>query len=139
MRLVTGTVDKKDGWGHFRKRLKDFPEEFLKTTGEMLVGGTLNLKLDTEVKIREHFRMPDPWPAEPQVLLFEVCRLLGAWAYRVRPWKLDGSEGGGHGDNTLEIMCSKWVIKNGSHLQQGDSVDVEFFGEEPTSYDYLRR
>jgi hypothetical protein len=101
----------------------------IKATGEVPVGGTLNLKLDRNVEIREHFRMPDPWKGERQVLLFEVCRVLGTWAYRVRPLKLDGSGEGGHGDDTLEIMCTKWIMRNGSPLQHGDYVDVEFFGE----------
>lgn len=139
MRIVTGTADKQSGFGHFARRLKEHPDEFLEATGEVLVGGTLNLKLDREVKIREQFRMPDPWTAEQQLLLFEVCRVLGTWAYRVRPWNLDWSGKGGHGDDTLEIMCAKWILKNGSHLRHGDSVEVEFFGEEPTSYAYLCR
>ena len=130
MRIVSGTVDKKEGYGHFAQRLRDFPREFQKATGEVLVGGTLNVKLDRKIPIREHFRMPDPWKTEHQVLLFEVCRVLGMWAYRVRPLKLDGSGAGGHGDDTLEIMCSKWITKNGSDLQHGDTIEVEFFGEE---------
>jgi hypothetical protein len=129
MRIVTAKVDKEGGYGHFARRLKDFPNEFLKATGEVLVGGTLNLKVDRTIPIREQFRMPDPWKAERQVLLFEVCRVLGTWAYRVRPLKLDGSGDGGHGDDTLEIMCAKWITKSGVHLQHGDTVEVEFFGD----------
>jgi hypothetical protein len=123
-------VDKIEGWGHFSQRLRDFPDDFLKATGEVLVGGTLNLKVDRKIAIREHFRMPDPWKAEGQDLQFEVCRLLGTWAYRVRPLKLDGSGDGGHGDDTLEIMCAKWITNNGARLQHGDMVVVEFFGDE---------
>lgn len=130
LRVITASVDKMGGLGHFGQRLKDFPDDFLAATGEVLVGGTLNLKVDRMIPIREHFRMSDPWKAEPQVLQFEVCRLLGTWAYRVRPLKLDGSGGGGHGDDTLEIMCSKWITRNGTHLKHGDSVVVEFFGDE---------
>jgi CTP-dependent riboflavin kinase len=130
MRIVTGKVDK-NGFGHFSRRLKDFPQEFLRATGEMLVGGTLNVKVDRRITIREHFRMLDPWKAENQVLLFEVCRVQGIWAYRVRPLKLDGSGDGGHGDDTLEIMCAEWIkTKDGFPLQDGDAVEVELFGEE---------
>lgn len=130
MRIVTGTVDK-NGFGHFSRRLKDFPQEFLRATGEMLVGGTLNVKLDRVITIREHFRMLDPWTAENQVLLFEVCRAQRIWAYRVRPLKLDGSGGGGHGDDILEIMCGDWITtKDGLPLRHGDLVEVELFGEE---------
>ena len=130
--MVTAAVDKRDGFGHFGQRLKDFPDEFLKVTGEVPVGGTLNLRVDRNITIREHFRMPDPWKAEHQVLQFEVCHLLGTWAYRVRPLKLDRSGDGGHGDDTLEIMCAKWIMKNGAYLHHGDMV-VEFFGEEISS------
>jgi hypothetical protein len=130
LRVVTATVNKREGYGHFGQRLKEFPDDFLKATGEVLVGGTLNLKVDRRIAIREHFRMPDPWKAEHQDLQFEVCRLLGTWAYRVRPLKLDGSGDGGHGDDTLEIMCAKWITKNGAYLQHGDVVVVEFFGDE---------
>lgn len=130
MRVITTTVDKLAGFGHFARRLRDFSGDFLNATGEVLVGGTLNLKADREIKIREHFRMLDPWINENQVLQFEVCRLLGTWAYRVRPLKLDGSGLGGHGDDTLEIMCAKWILKDGRLLQHGDLVVVEFFGNE---------
>jgi hypothetical protein len=97
MRIITATVDKEGGYGHFAQRLKEFPNEFLMATGEVLVGGTLNLKADRKIPIREHFRMPDPWEAEHQVLLFEVCPVLGQWAYRVRPVKSDKPSEGGHG------------------------------------------
>jgi CTP-dependent riboflavin kinase len=130
MRIMTGRVDK-HGCGHFSRRLTEFPQEFLKATGEVLVCGTLNLKVDREITIREHFRMLDPWKAENQVLLFEVCRVQGIWAYRVRPLKLDGSGGGGHGDDTLEIMCAHSIkTKDGLPLQHGDVLEVELFGEE---------
>jgi CTP-dependent riboflavin kinase len=130
LRLITATVDKMEGFGHFRQRIEHFSNDFLKATGEVLVGGTLNLKVDRSIEIREHFRMLDPWKNENQVLQFEVCRLLGTWAYRVKPLKLDGSGLGGHGDDTLEIMCAKWITRNGICLQHGDVVLVEFFGDE---------
>jgi CTP-dependent riboflavin kinase len=133
--VVSASVDKREGWGHFGERLRDFSDDFLKATGEVLVGGTLNLKVDRKIAIREHFRMPDPWKAEPQVLQFEVCRVFGTWAYRVRPLKLDGSGEGGHGDDTIEIMCAKWITKNGVHLQHGDMVVIEFFGDESSGED----
>jgi len=130
MRIVKGKVDT-SGCGHFSRRLNEFPQEFLRATGEVLVGGTLNLKVDRRIAIREHFRMADPWKDQNQVLLFEVCRVQGIWAYRVRPLALDGSGGGGHGDNTLEIMCSDWIkAKDGLPLRLGDDVLVELFGEE---------
>lgn len=88
MRLLTGTVDKKSGCGHFSERIQDFVDDFLQATREVRVGGTLNLKMDGE-----------------------VC----------------------------EIICSKWITRNGAHLRDGDSVEVEFSGEEPGSYEYLSR
>ena len=38
-------VDKKGGYGRFARRLSEFSNDFLKATGEVLVGGTLNVKL----------------------------------------------------------------------------------------------
>ncbi len=129
MRVLTGKVNK-NGFGHFSRRLKEFPQEFLKATGEVLVGGTLNVIVDRKITIREHFRMLDPSKDENQVLLFEVCRVQGIWAYRVRPLNLDGSGAGGHGDDTLEIMSSEWITaKHGRPIQHGDAVEIEFFGE----------
>jgi CTP-dependent riboflavin kinase len=130
MRMVTGRVDK-NGCGYFSRRLKEFPQVFLRATGEVLVDGTLNVKVDRKITIREHFRMLHPWKDEDQVLLFEVCRVQGMWAYRVRPSKLDGAGGGGHSDDTLEIMCADWIKpKDGLPLQEGDVVEVPLFGEE---------
>jgi hypothetical protein len=30
------------------------------------------------------------------------------------------------GDDVLEIMCARWIIDGGVHLQHGDTVEVEF-------------
>jgi hypothetical protein len=62
-----------------------------------------------QISINEHFRIRGTDIGEPhQDLLFEVSRINGIWAYRIRPRDLrDGS--GGHGDDTLEIACSRKI------------------------------
>src|SRR5688500_8592776 len=103
-----------------------YPAIFEAATGQQLYPGTLNVKLVEKVTVKEHFRIVGASIGEPdQDLLFEICRLNGKWAYRVRPLNLkDGS--GGHGDNVIEIACSEHL--KGTGLKDGDSVEVEFFG-----------
>ena len=95
-----------EGNKDFTKRMTAFSAVFAKTVGEELFPGTLNVQIDEQIKIREHFRIPGAEIDEPeQDLLFEICRVNSHWAYRVRPLnRADGS--GGHGDHILEIVCS---------------------------------
>lgn len=116
---IRGVVER--GCGHFRTRITDFPEVFREATGESLYAGTLNVKIGTQVPIREHFRIQDP--VEPrQNLLFEVCRVNGLWAYRIRPCNINTNEGG-HGDDTIEIACSQEVPNVGT----GSTLEIDFF------------
>ena len=124
MRRFRGTIQ--SGVKHFTTRMSKYPEAFEKATGEKLFPGTLNVKVAEQVHIREHFRIIGAEIGEPdQDLLFEVCRINGNWAYRIRPYNLK-TGGGGHGDNVLEIACSKQI--RSIELQDGDSVEIEFFG-----------
>lgn len=94
------------GVGHFRRRMTEFPEAFQKATGEVLFKGTLNVDVSRKIPIKEHFRIRGTEIREPeQDLLFEVCRINGLWAYRIRPYHLQNGSGG-HGDNIFEIACS---------------------------------
>jgi CTP-dependent riboflavin kinase len=103
-----------------------YAEVFTKATGQALYAGTLNVKVAQMVPIKEHFRILGRDIGEPQQdLLFEICRVRGKWAYRVRPFHL-GTGGGGHGDNVLEIVCAERLKCD--DLQDGDRVDVAFFG-----------
>jgi CTP-dependent riboflavin kinase len=97
------------GFKHFQRRMTQFPDVFRKATGENLFPGTLNVEVGRRISINEHFRIRGTEIGEPhQDLLFEVCRINEIWAYRIRPLDLrDGS--GGHGDDTLEITCSREI------------------------------
>jgi CTP-dependent riboflavin kinase len=83
--------------------------------------GTLNVKIEAEFRIQEHFKIKDP--VDPnQDLAFEVCRVNGLWAYRIRASNIHTKEGG-HGDDTIEIACSTEVPNAGP----GSIVEIEFF------------
>lgn len=105
MRVITGELV--DGVGDFRKRMTLYAHVFERATGERLFPGTLNLCVNEPVPAVEHFRIIGAEIDEPaQDLLFEVCRINGIWAYRIRPLNLyDGS--GGHGDHILEIAAAQ--------------------------------
>src|SRR5580704_12300898 len=90
-RMITlhGRVTER-GYGHMAKRMNDYPEVFRNATGEALIAGTVNIDVGTPVVPKEHFRIlaKDINEAIPQDLLFEVCRVNGIWAYRIRPFDL---------------------------------------------------
>jgi len=73
------------GLKHFSRRMNQYPEVFERATGEKLFPGTLNVNVGEPVKIKEHFRILGKELNEPEDFLFEVCRINGIWAYRVRP------------------------------------------------------
>jgi CTP-dependent riboflavin kinase len=64
---------------------------FAEATGETLYPGTLNVKVSESLPIREDFRIEDPLNPE-QYLLFEICRISGRWAYRIRPYHRETGE-----------------------------------------------
>lgn len=111
-----------EGQKHFSKRMTEYPEVFEKATGEHLFRGTLNVDVGTTIPIREHFRIRGAEINEPgQDLLFEVCRINGIWAYRIRP--LDAMGEGGHGDRILEITCSREI----PNVPPGTEVQIALF------------
>jgi hypothetical protein len=116
------------GGKHFQQRLTraDFRAAYRKATGEELCKGTLNVEVNRYIPVKEHFRIRGTEISEPnQDLLFEICRINGIWAYRVRPYDLcTGS--GGHGDHTLEIACSQEI----PNVTNGDEVRIELFRDD---------
>ena len=105
MLVLSGSIF--SGVGHFRPRIKTYPDVFERATGEKLFPGTLNVRVDRVVPPVEHFRVIGAQIGEPtQDLLFEICRINGIWAYRIRPFSLQDG-GGGHGDNVLEIASAR--------------------------------
>ena len=129
MVVLRGQVE--DGCKHFQQRLKleRFRAAFLKATGERLVKGTLNIKVDRCVPVKEHFRIRGKDIDEArQDLLFEICRINGIWAYRIRPLDLC-SGAGGHGDDTLEIACSQEI----ENVSPGTEVEVALLRDDIAS------
>ena len=108
MIVLKGQVEQ--GCKHFQRRITDYPEAFRKATGQTIVLGTLNVKVNRPIPIKEHFRIRGEEIHEPEDFLVEVCRINGIWAYRIRPYD-HMTGGGGHGNDTLEIACSE-VIPN---------------------------
>jgi hypothetical protein len=120
MLTIRGTVER--GCSHFSQRMRTHPDSFISATGERLYEGTINVRVAVELEINEHFRVPDPADTA-QVLKFEVCRINGAWAYRIRP-SLKGNERiGGHGDDVIEIASATFI----PGAIEGSGVALEFF------------
>jgi CTP-dependent riboflavin kinase len=122
--ILKGSVCPEDqGLKHFSRRMTQYPRVFEKATGERLFPGTLNVNVGRPIPIREHFRIRGTEIEEPeQDLLFEVCRINGFWAYRIRPLNLITCEGG-HGDHILEISCSQEILNVGP----GSEVEIALF------------
>jgi CTP-dependent riboflavin kinase len=122
MIILKGSVcPDEEGFKHFSRRMKEYPDVFEKATGEELRPGTLNVNVGTAIPIKEHFRIHGKELNEPEEFLFEVCRINGMWAYRIRP--LDAMGGGGHGDHILEITCSQEIPNCGP----GTGVEIALF------------
>jgi CTP-dependent riboflavin kinase len=109
------------GLKHFSRRMNQYPEVFARATGEKLFPGTLNVNVGQPISIKEHFRIHGHELNEPEDFLFEVCRINGIWAYRIRP--LDAMGNGGHGDHILEITCH-YKIPN---VPSGAEVEIALF------------
>lgn len=120
---VTGIIQ--SGVRHFTRRMTTYATVFDAATGQKLHPGTLNVKLQEQVAVREHFRIVGAMIGESeQDLIFEICRLNSKWAYRIRPLNLKNG-GGGHGDDVIEIASSEYFKESG--LKDGDTVEIEFF------------
>ncbi|HXM01024.1 MAG TPA: hypothetical protein VN939_00380 [Chthoniobacterales bacterium] len=74
---VIGTVTP-SARGDFTQRVTKFPHVLEEATGERLVPSTLNIRVGTEIRIKENFRIHGSRINEPeQDLLFEVGRMNG--------------------------------------------------------------
>ena len=95
------------GVGDMKRRMLQYPSVFERATGEKLFPGTLNVDVGVPVDPIRHFMIAGRDIGEPsQDLWFEICRINGIWAYRIRPYRpIDGL--GGHHDGILEISCAK--------------------------------
>ena len=121
MIILKGSVcPEEQGLKHFSRRMTEYPGVFERATGEHLFPGALNVNVRRLIPIREHFRIHGKEINEPEEFQFEVCRINGVWAYRIRP--LDAMGGGGHGDHILEIACSRKMP-----VSPGDEVEIALF------------
>ena len=122
-RKVRGQVV--NGSNHFERRMKNYRHIFTKAAGRELFPGTINVKIDHSIKVREDFRIKGSEIDEPeQDLIFERCNINGIEAFRIRPLNLKTGSGG-HGDDTLEIACSQQV----PCIEVGTEVEIELFRE----------
>jgi hypothetical protein len=101
--------------------MTQYPQVFETATGERLFPGTLNVDVGAITPVKEHFRIHGREINESEDFQFEVCRINGIWAYRIRP--LDAMSGGGHGDRILEIACSQKI----SDVAPGTEVEIALF------------
>jgi len=77
------------GCKHFQTRMTNFHSIFRDATGEALFPGTLNVQVETQIPIKEDFRIRGADIGKPdQDLLFERCEANGIRAYRIRPYNL---------------------------------------------------
>ena len=123
MTITVGALHR--GNGDFTKRMTKFRDVFKQATGQDLFPGTLNVRVPERIEIKEHFRIRGSEIEEPdQDLLFEICRVNDAWAYRIRPYNLkDGS--GGHGDDIIEIACNLELRKQAKFDET--AIKIAFF------------
>ena len=108
------------GVGHFGARMRLYPEAFEDAAGEALHPGTINVRVDREIPLTPSLadsKISGADIDEPdQDLLFKRCRINGYAAHRIRPWRpADGL--GGHGDDILEIACSRRLEGLGTGAQ----------------------
>jgi CTP-dependent riboflavin kinase len=120
MTVISGRVQK--GVGDFGRRMTNYPDVFRRATGESLFPGTLNVKVDRKIPVREEFRILGKDIKEPeQDLLFERCSVNNIPAYRIRPYNLRSGEGG-HGDDVIEIVSAQEI----PNVAEGSIVEITF-------------
>jgi len=113
------------GCNHFQGRMTNYREVFQKATGQELFPGTLNVRVDRRIPVREDFRVKGVEITEPeQDLILERCRINGIEAFRIRPLHLKTGLGG-HGDETLEIAWSQMIPS----VEAGTQLEVELLRE----------
>ena len=118
---VEGKVQR--GQKDFTRRMVGHREKFEKAVGHPLYTGTLNINVGMPVEVREHFRILGREIGEPdQDLIFEICRVNGIWAYRIRPFQ-PATGKGGHGDHIIEITC-EYKIED---AQEGSRLTIDFY------------
>ncbi len=115
-----------EGCNHFEGRMTRYADVSQERTGQRLYPGTINLRVDRPIPVKEDFRIRGGEIGEPeQDLIFEHCRISGRDAFRIRPFNLRTGSGG-HGDDTLEIACSEQI----PGVVTGAEFEVELFRDD---------
>jgi hypothetical protein len=123
MAVLTLVGFTKKGSGDFTRRMTNYPSVFRNAFGHDLYSkGTLNVKVENNICIKEHFRILGRDLNEPEDFLIEICRANGIWAYRIRPYDPETAQGG-HSDSEIELV-SKDKIPNVEDY--GSRVIIEF-------------
>lgn len=128
--VLDGRVER--GVGQASRRMASSPEIYERAFGERLFPGTLNVRVERRVPLREHFRIfgieekNDP----TQDLLVEVCLLDEIIAYRICPWRLESGLGG-HGDYVIELACPQKM----ANMTYGSRVTVSLFWDDAVRID----
>jgi CTP-dependent riboflavin kinase len=131
MEILKGRVCREgEGAGakDFTRRMTKYPGVFERATGEHLYPGTLNVNVGKPIRVKEHFRIHGKEISESEEFQFEVCRINGIWAYRVRP--LDTNGRGGHGDDIIEIVCSQKI----PNVSPETEVEIALFPRDSWTY-----
>jgi CTP-dependent riboflavin kinase len=120
---IIGIIE--SGCGDMAPRLTKNYQVFKDTIGKFYCG-TINVRIDKELKISEDFRITKDKIIESndtteQDYLLEFCKINEYPAYRIRPFDINGA--GGHGDNILEIIASVKL----ENIIKGNSVIIELF------------
>ena len=124
MYIVKGRII--NGVRHFTDRMTKYPEVFTRATGEILIPGTINVQIEKSINVKEHFRIRGIDICEPeQDLLFEICKINGIWAYRIRPFNLK-THAGGHGDHILEITSAERI----PNVSTGSIAEIALFRDD---------
>ena len=123
MKKIKGNVD--TGCGHMGPRLTDNYEKFKECIGTDFHKGTLNIKIDKNIEIKEDCKLSAidvPNDRDPgQDYIFEKCKVTGKEGYyRIVPFK-DG-KCRGHGNDTLEIV-GEFI----PDIKKGDEIEIEFY------------
>jgi CTP-dependent riboflavin kinase len=125
MRLLRGTVRDRR-LRDFTRRMTQYADVFRNATGETLIPGTINIELDKPIPIKEQFRIRGVDIGDSKEdFLFEVCRINGFWAYRIRPHELRTGSGG-WGDDVLEISSAHEM----PNIAPGSEVEIVLFRDD---------
>lgn len=115
-----------EGARNFCWRMTESAAAFRDATGEYLYPGTLNVKVEIAVPLKEQFRVKGKDVGVPgQDILFEICRINRLWAYRVCTSPRDSADPA-HSDDIFEIICAQKI----PNALPGSGVTIELLRDD---------